>query len=77
MMSVKLIDTFGNEEVFECSRVAFAGDAFNVSNKKVVFIDRVYDNATVKVDSGTIYVMNSAGKTITLYEFENPPKVSG
>lgn len=75
MLTVKLIDHRGQQEIFECTNVALIDkEDGQTSDDKQLRI--IHGDGITYVDSGQVYVMNSNGKTVADYLFSMPPQVA-
>ena len=71
MLTVKKIESAGNESVFEAKTVEFLSHIFNedgiekIDNKKLIF--EMPDGWHRPFTKGTFYIMNDQGNTIAKY----------
>lgn len=73
MLTVKLIDEHGQQEVFEATQVALVNpENAHTSDEKELRI--THDGGVTIVSSGQVFVMNSNGKTVADYLFSMPPQ---
>lgn len=73
MFTVKAISKYGNEAIYPAMAVSyFSGTddtgASDTSARPSVHVT-LDDESAVKIDSGQVFVMNDAGKTVAGYRF--------
>jgi hypothetical protein len=66
MLTLRVIETTGHESIIQTTRVTkHPGNQVN-GGENIVFWDRP-DGSVGTIESGTVYVMNDAGKTVSVY----------
>ncbi len=71
MLTIRHIETTGHESVFETARVSYCPRQLEMT-RECVFWERP-DGSAVEINSGTVYVMNSGGKTVSIYRLGFEP----
>lgn len=72
-MTIKHISAYSEVQLYAASRVCFTpATAPNIAAMPDMVYADLEDGSTISFDSGTVYVMNAAGKTVQRFDLALP-----